>query len=173
VTYFFNGQRERPFPKERRILISSNRKVPTYDKAPQMSAIQITNRAVYETLRGKHDVIIINYANPDMVGHTGVFSATVKALKTVDHCLAEVIPTALRQGGIVCLTADHGNCEEKIDRKTKRPLTAHTTNPVPFVLIGRSSRLRKSGILADVAPTMLQLLGIRKPKEMTGKSLIC
>ena len=172
VTYFFNGQREKPFPKEDRVLIPSNRSVPTYDKSPPMSATPITNRAVYEALHGTYDVLVVNYANPDMVGHTGVLPATVKALKTVDHCLAEIIPTVLSQGGVVCLTADHGNCEEKIDPKTKGPLTAHTTNPVPFILIGSTGKLRKSGTLADVAPTILSLLGIRKPKEMTGKSLI-
>lgn len=172
VTYFFNGQQEKPFRGEDRILVPSNRQVPTYDRAPQMGAIQITNRAVLEILRGKHEVIIMNYANPDMVGHTGVFPAAVKALKTVDHCLAEVIPTVLSQGGVALLTADHGNCEQMVDPKTKGPLTAHTTNPVPFVLIGSKRKLRSSGILADVAPTMLELFGIRKPKEMTGRSLI-
>ena len=171
VTYFFNGQQEHAHKGEDRILVPSERRVPTYDRAPQMRAIQIANRTVLEILKGKYDVLIVNFANPDMVGHTGNFAATVKALNTVDHCIAEVISTLLRVDGIAIVTADHGNCEAMLDRN-QQPLTAHTTNPVPFIIVGKKVRLRKQGTLADIAPTMLELMDIPKPKEMTGRSLL-
>jgi 2,3-bisphosphoglycerate-independent phosphoglycerate mutase len=174
VTYFFNGGKEPPFPGEDRALISSP-KVATYDLKPEMSAYEVTDEVIKRIRTGCYDLIVLNYANPDMVGHTGIFEAAVKAVEAVDACVGRVTDEVLGRGGAVLLTADHGNAEKMIDFETGQPHTAHTTNPVPFSLIindGKRHSLRKDGILADVAPTALELLNIPKPKAMTGKSLI-
>jgi len=174
VTYFFNGGKELPNPGEDRVLIPSP-KVATYDLQPEMSAYQVTDEVVDRIRSGVCHLIILNFANPDMVGHTGILEAAIKAVETVDTCVSRVVDEILAQGGAVLLTADHGNAEKMIDLETGQPHTAHTTNPVPFVLIlgdGKEHQLRKGGILADVAPTILELIGIPVPTVMTGKSLI-
>jgi 2,3-bisphosphoglycerate-independent phosphoglycerate mutase len=173
VTYFFNGGREAVFPDEDRVLIPSNRSVPTYDLAPEMSASDITSTAVEDVARGHHDVIVMNYANADMVGHTGVWDATVSALETLDQCLGRLDHAVRKAGGILAITADHGNAEEKIDAEGN-VLTAHTTNPVPFVLISDTplGELQPGGCLGDIAPTLLPLLGLPVPSEMTGTNLL-
>jgi 2,3-bisphosphoglycerate-independent phosphoglycerate mutase len=171
VTYFFNGGFEPPYPGEERCLIPSQR-VATYDLAPEMSAPGITE-ALCRTIGSKaHDFILCNYANADMVGHTGVLPAVIKAVETVDACLARVLATAERAGTSVLVTADHGNCEMMIDPITGGVHTAHTTNPVPFVAVGGETRsLRAGGSLRDVAPTVLRLLGLEPPADMTGRDL--
>jgi 2,3-bisphosphoglycerate-independent phosphoglycerate mutase len=173
VTYFFNGGREAVFPDEDRVLIPSNRSVATYDLAPEMSASDITSTAVEDVARGHHDVIVMNYANADMVGHTGVWNATVSALETLDQCLGRLDHAVRKAGGILAITADHGNAEEKLDAQGN-VLTQHTTNPVPFVLISDASlgTLRGGGRLGDIAPTLLPLLGLAVPPEMTGSNLL-
>jgi 2,3-bisphosphoglycerate-independent phosphoglycerate mutase len=173
VTYFFNGGREDVFPGEDRILIPSNRHVPTYDLAPEMSAADITSAAVEDILHHRHDLIVMNYANADMVGHTGKWDATISALETLDVALRRLEAAVLDAGGILAITADHGNAEEKIDPEGN-PLTAHTTNPVPFVLISRPvlGQLEPRGKLGDVAPTLLPLLGLPTPAAMTGTNLL-
>jgi 2,3-bisphosphoglycerate-independent phosphoglycerate mutase len=172
VTFFFNGGEERPFPLEDRVLIPSPRDVATYDLKPQMSAREVT-AAVVERLRSRqYGFILLNYANPDMVGHTGVFAAAVKAVEVLDECLGKVLDTAREVGARVLITADHGNLEIMEDRATGQPHTAHTTDPVPFIVVGEKLSLKESGRLADVAPTVLQLMGIGQPPEMTGASLI-
>ncbi|HHU81588.1 MAG TPA: 2,3-bisphosphoglycerate-independent phosphoglycerate mutase [Firmicutes bacterium] len=172
VTYFFNGGEEVPFPGEERILIPSP-KVATYDLKPEMSAWGVTERVLAEIKSKRFDVIVMNYANCDMVGHTGSMPAAIKAVETVDACLAQVVPAIIEQGGAVVISADHGNAELMVDPETGEPYTAHTTFPTPVILVGwqRPCRL-KNGILADLAPTVLQLLGLPKPPEMTGESLI-
>jgi 2,3-bisphosphoglycerate-independent phosphoglycerate mutase len=174
VTYFFNGGKEEPNPQEDRILIPSP-KVATYDLKPEMSAYEVTDALIDRIRSRAYDLIVVNYANPDMVGHTGIFDAAVKAVETVDICMGRVVDEVLTQGGAVLLTADHGNAEKMIDETTGQPHTAHTSNPVPFLLIrddGVKHELRSDGILADVAPTALDIMKIPKPAEMTGKSLI-
>jgi 2,3-bisphosphoglycerate-independent phosphoglycerate mutase len=174
VTYFFNGGKETPNPAEDRVLIPSP-KVATYDLQPEMSAYQVTDAVVERIRSGNYHLIILNFANPDMVGHTGIFEAAVKAVETVDACVGRVVEEILAQGGAVLLIADHGNAEKMIDLETGQPHTAHTTNPVPFVLIlddGKAHQLREGGVLADVAPTILDLVGIPEPRAMTGKSLM-
>ena len=174
VTYFFNGGKETPNPGEDRALIPSP-KVATYDLQPEMSAYLVTDELMVRIISGKYDLIVLNFANPDMVGHTGIFDAAVKAVEVVDQCVGKVADEILKKGGAVLLTADHGNAEKMIDLTTGQPHTAHTTNPVPFTLIiddGTNYRLREDGILADVAPTVLQLMHIPQPEAMTGKSLI-
>jgi 2,3-bisphosphoglycerate-independent phosphoglycerate mutase len=174
VTYFFNGGKEKPNPGEDRVLIPSP-KVATYDLQPEMSAYQVTDAVVERIRSGNYHLIVLNFANPDMVGHTGIFEAAVKAVETIDACVGLVVEEILAQGGAVLLIADHGNAEKMIDLETGQPHTAHTTNPVPFVLIlddGKKHQLREGGVLADVAPTILELMGIPVPKAMTGKSLI-
>lgn len=174
VTYFFNGGKEQPNPGEDRVLIPSP-KVATYDLKPEMSAYEVKDEVLRRIDSAKYDLIILNFANPDMVGHTGIYDAAVKAVETVDACVGFVVDKILDAGGAVLLTADHGNAEKMVDETTGQPHTAHTTNPVPFTLIindGIHHRLRDDGILADVAPTALQLLKIKKPKSMTGRSLI-
>jgi 2,3-bisphosphoglycerate-independent phosphoglycerate mutase len=174
VTYFFNGGKETPNPGEDRVLIPSP-KVATYDLQPEMSAYQVTDTVIERIRSGNYHLIILNFANPDMVGHTGIIEAAVKAVETVDSCVGRVVEEILAQGGAVLLIADHGNAEKMIDLETGQPHTAHTTNPVPFVLIlddGKEHRLREGGVLADVAPTILNLMGIPVPKAMTGKSLM-
>ncbi len=173
VTFFFNGGVEKPNALEDRELISSP-KVATYDLQPEMSAYEVTERAIEKLNSGKYDVMILNFANCDMVGHTGVFDAAVKAVKTVDECVKKVIDTILSLGGTAVLTADHGNADKMFEEDGK-PFTAHTTNKVPFVVIGKDfvgKTLRDGGILADVAPTLLDMMGLEIPAEMTGKTLI-
>lgn len=174
VTYFFNGGKETPNPGEDRALIPSP-KVATYDLKPEMSAYEVTDEVVKRIRTGNYDLIVLNYANPDMVGHTGIFEAAVKAIETVDNCVGRVATEVLALGGAVLLTADHGNAEKMRDAKTGQPHTAHTTNKVPFTLIindGVKHELRDDGILADVAPTALELMNIPRPAAMTGRSLI-
>lgn len=172
VTYFINGGREEPFPGEDRILIPSP-KVATYDLQPEMNAPEVTRRLVEVIKERKYDVIICNYANPDMVGHTGKFDATVKAVETVDTCLGQVVDSLLEVGGEMIVIADHGNAEQLLDPVTGGVFTAHTTNLVPFIYLGRPAKiLQNPGKLIDLAPTMLYLLGLTIPKEMTGKLLL-
>jgi 2,3-bisphosphoglycerate-independent phosphoglycerate mutase len=171
VTYFFNGGFEPPYPGEERCLIPSQR-VATYDLAPEMSARGITDALCRTIEANAHDFILCNYANADMVGHTGVLPAVIRAVETVDGCLARVLASADRTGASVLITADHGNCEMMVDPVTGGVHTAHTTNPVPFVAVrGETAALRRGGSLRDVAPTVLHLLGIEQPAEMTGRSL--
>lgn len=173
VTYFINGGRETPFEGEGRLLVPSPKHVPTYDLAPEMSAAPVTDAVVERIKAGSEALIIVNYANPDMVGHTGDFAATLRACEIVDMCLRRVVGTTLEVGGAALVTADHGNAEHKIDPQTGEPLTAHTTNPVPAVLAGSSAEaLRDRGGLCDVAPTVLQVMRLAQPAEMTGSSLI-
>jgi len=172
VTYFFNGGHEPPMPNEERVLIPSRRDVATYDLAPEMSAEGITDALCGAIERQDHDFILCNYANPDMVGHTGVAPAIITAVETVDRCLRRVLATAEATETAVLITADHGNCEMMIDPETGEAHTAHTTNPVPLVgLRTGAARLRDGGSLCDVGPTILGLLGITPPPEMTGRDL--
>ena len=173
-TFFFNGGVEAPNPLEDRCLIPSP-KVATYDLKPEMSAYEVTEEAVKRIDSGKYDVMILNFANPDMVGHTGVMEAAVKAVHAVDACLEKVVDAILRQGGRCIITADHGNCEYMWDEKQNAPFTAHTTNPVPCVLVDdtrKDVKLRSDGRLSDLSPTLLDLMGVEKPAEMTGNTLI-
>jgi 2,3-bisphosphoglycerate-independent phosphoglycerate mutase len=172
VTFFFNGGEEQPFPLEDRVLIPSPRDVATYDLKPEMSAREITDEVVKRIRSGQYGFILINYANPDMVGHTGIMTAAVKAVEVLDECLGRVLEAAQATGNRVLITADHGNLEVMEDRITGQPHTAHTTDPVPCILVGQQSGLRDGGCLADVAPTVLALMGIAQPVDMTGKSLI-
>ncbi|WP_088227128.1 2,3-bisphosphoglycerate-independent phosphoglycerate mutase [Desulfosporosinus sp. FKB] len=174
VTFFFNGGIEEADPGEERILIPSP-KVATYNLQPEMSAPEVTKTLLGELRKKAYDVIILNFANPDMVGHTGVFEATIKAVETVDQCLGQIEAELHSMGGTLLVTADHGNAEEKIDPETNLPLTAHSTNLVPLILVSeqfKSAALREGGALCDVAPTILEILQIPQPKEMTGKSLL-
>ena len=170
VTFFFNGGEEKQYPGEDRILVPSP-KVATYDLQPEMSAIEVTDKVVEAIESKKYDTIILNYANPDMVGHTGVLEAAIKAIETIDECVGRVVKAIEDVNGVLLITADHGNSEQMIDYATGEPHTAHTTNPVPLILVGKDAKL-KEGRLADLAPTMLDILGIEKPEEMTGESLI-
>ena len=170
VTFFFNGGEETKYPGEDRILIPSP-KVETYDMKPEMSAIEVTDNVVEAINSKKYDAIILNYANPDMVGHTGSLEATISALETLDGCIGRVVEAIRNNDGVLIITADHGNSEQMIDYTTGEPHTAHTTNLVPLVLIGKEAKLRP-GKLADLTPTMLDIMGIEKPKEMTGETLI-
>jgi len=174
VTYFINGRRETPFPGEDRQLVPSP-KVATYDLQPEMSAAGVTDTAVERIRGGQYDLVIMNYANADMVGHTGVLAAAIKAVEAVDTGVGRVVEAALAVGGGLLITADHGNAEQLIEYDTGKPFTAHTTNPVPLYLVApqyAQARLRGDGILADVAPTILQIMGLPQPKDMTGRSLI-
>ena len=174
VTFFFNGGVEAPNPGEDRALIPSP-KVATYDLQPEMSAFQVADEAVKRVESGKYDVMILNFANPDMVGHTGVMEAATAAVHAVDACAAKVVDAILKTGGRCIITADHGNCEKMWDECENAPFTAHTTNPVPCILVDNARKnvtLREGGRLSDLAPTLLGLLGLPVPKEMTGKSLI-
>lgn len=174
VTYFINGRRETPFTGEDRYLVPSP-KVPTYDLQPEMSAAGITETAVERIRSGIYDFIVMNYANADMVGHTGVIEAAIKGVEAVDTGVGKVVEATLAMGGGLLITADHGNAEQLIDYTTGQPFTAHTTNPVPLYLIVPNlaqAHLRSDGILADVAPTILQLLNIAQPKDMSGRSLL-
>jgi 2,3-bisphosphoglycerate-independent phosphoglycerate mutase len=179
VTYFFNGGVETVYPGEDRILVPSPRDVATYDQNPAMSAAEVTDTVVAKVASGAYDFILINYANPDMVGHTGKLDAAIEAVRVIDGCLERVVTAVLARGGAVLLTADHGNLEQMFD-ESGGPHTAHTTNPVPCILIdprlrrGAPNRptVRSSGVFADVAPTLLALMGIPQPPEMTGRSLV-
>ena len=170
VTFFFNGGVEKQYPGEDRILVKSPA-VATYDLQPEMSAYEVTDKMVEAVKSGKYDALILNYANCDMVGHTGVFEAAVKAVEAVDTCVGRVVEAVKEMGGCVLLTADHGNADKMVDEDGE-PFTAHTTNPVPFCVINHPCKLREGGRLADIAPTMLKILGLEQPKEMTGESLI-
>jgi 2,3-bisphosphoglycerate-independent phosphoglycerate mutase len=171
VTFFFNGQQNDPFPDEDRILVNSP-KVATYDLKPEMSAFEVRDKLVEAIDSKKYDVVICNFANCDMVGHTGVYDAIVTAVQTVDTCVNDVVQAVLKQGGVCILTADHGNAEQT-QLPDGSPMTAHTTNPVPLTVVGSTAKvLRSGGKLCDVGPTMLDLLGIPVPKEMTGTSLL-
>lgn len=174
VTFFFNGGVEYPNENEDRVLIPSP-KVATYDMKPSMSAFEVTDEVERRIASGEYDVIILNYANCDMVGHTGVMEAAIEAVETVDKCVGRVVEAVRARGGKVIVTADHGNAEQMIDYETGEPHTAHTSNPVPFILIDDTRKnvtLREGGRLADIIPTMLELMGLDKPEEMTGESLI-
>ena len=174
VTYFFNGGKEEVNPGEDRVLIPSP-KVATYDLQPQMSAYEVRDELLARLDSGRYDLVVLNFANPDMVGHTGIFEAAVKAVEVVDGCVGEIVNRILSLGGAVLLTADHGNAEKMQDSDTGQPHTAHTTNPVPISLITsdrKSYSLREDGILADVAPTALELMHIPQPEAMTGRTLI-
>ena len=170
VTFFFNGGVEEPNKNEERILIPSP-KVATYDLQPEMSAEEVTQALLAELDKDKFDVVILNFANPDMVGHTGVLAAAIKAMEKVDNCVGRIVEKVLSLDGSVCICADHGNLEKMAEADGK-PNTAHTTNPVPFLLVSKEKHQLHKGILADIAPTMLELLHIPQPKAMTGKSLI-
>jgi 2,3-bisphosphoglycerate-independent phosphoglycerate mutase len=173
VTYFFNGGRETVFPGEERILIQSPRDVATYDLKPQMSALEVTETLIKQIHLEKFQFIVLNLANPDMVGHTGIFPAALKAAETIDQCLEKIVGAVKSHHGTVLITADHGNLEQMVDYETGEPHTAHTTFPVPFILISETPyHLRERGVLADIAPTILEIMEIQKPGEMTGESLI-
>ncbi|MFD2613996.1 2,3-bisphosphoglycerate-independent phosphoglycerate mutase [Paenibacillus gansuensis] len=170
VTFFFSGGRDVELPGETRILINSP-KVATYDLQPEMSAYEVAEAAVKEIEAERQDVIILNFANPDMVGHSGMLEPTIRAVEATDECVGKVVEAVLAKGGVALITADHGNADMVIDENGK-PFTAHTTNPVPFIVTSKNVTLREGGILADIAPTMLDLLGIQQPAEMTGKTII-
>ena len=170
VTFFFNGGVEKQYPGEDRILVKSPA-VATYALQPEMSAYEVTDKMVEAVKSGKYDALILNYANCDMVGHTGVFEAAVKAVEAVDTCVGRVVDAVKEMGGCVLLTADHGNADRMVDTDGS-PFTAHTTNPVPFCVINHPCQLREGGRLADIAPTMLKILGLPQPAEMTGESII-
>jgi 2,3-bisphosphoglycerate-independent phosphoglycerate mutase len=181
VTFFFNDYREPPFPGEDRTLIPSpkvdeqGRKVDTYDQKPEMSAYPVADEVVKRIDSGQYDVVVVNFANGDMVGHTGNLPAAIKAIEAVDKCVGRILEAVKRQNGAAVVTADHGNCEQEIDPATGGPHTAHTTYDVPLIVVDdhfKGRKLRNGGRLADVAPTMLDLMGLPKPKEMTGTTLI-
>ena len=173
VTFFFNGGVEEPNPGEDRILVKSP-KVATYDLQPEMSAYEVCDKLVEAIESDKYDVIIINFANPDMVGHTGVEGAAIKAIEAVDECVGKTVEAIKKVDGQMFICADHGNCEQLIDYETGEPYTAHTTNPVPFILVNYDPAytLREGGCLADIAPTLIEMMGMEQPAEMTGKSLL-
>lgn len=171
VTFFFNGGREEPYANEDRALISSP-KVATYDLQPEMSAIKVKDQVINRINSDKYDLIVLNFANADMVGHTGLVKAAIKAVETVDTCLGEIVDLLEEKGGKALITADHGNAEMLIDEKNGSPVTAHTINKVPLILIGEDNAELKEGILADLSPTLLDMMGLEKPEEMTGNSLI-
>jgi 2,3-bisphosphoglycerate-independent phosphoglycerate mutase len=172
VTYFFNGGVEKAYPGEERILVPSP-KVATYDLKPEMSAAGVKDTVVQAIEQGSFDVLIVNFANADMVGHSGKLEAAIKAVETIDACLGEIYRAVKRKGGVMVVTADHGNAELMVDPVTGGPHTAHTTNPVPFIMISDSSsfRLRQNGALADISPTLLGLMGVPQPKDMDGQDL--
>ncbi len=174
VTFFFNGGVETPNEGEDRILVNSPKDVATYDLKPQMSAYEVCDRLTEAIRSGKYDVIIINYANPDMVGHTGVEAAAVKAIEVVDECVGKTVDAIKEVGGQMFICADHGNAEQLVDYETGAPFTAHTTNPVPFIIVNAdpSYTLREGGCLADIVPTLIEMMGMKQPEEMTGKSLL-
>jgi 2,3-bisphosphoglycerate-independent phosphoglycerate mutase len=170
VTFFFSGGRDVELEGETRILINSP-KVATYDLQPEMSAYEVAAAAVAEIEADKHDAIILNFANPDMVGHSGMLEPTIKAVEATDECMGKVVEAVLAKGGVALITADHGNADMVID-ENGRPFTAHTTNPVPFIVTKQGAELREGGILADIAPTILKFLELKQPAEMTGESIV-
>ena len=174
VTFFFNGGVEEPNKGEDRILVNSPKEVATYDLKPEMSAYEVCDKLVDAIKGQKYDVIIINFANPDMVGHTGVESAAIKAIEAVDECVGRAVEAIKEVDGQMFICADHGNAEQLVDYETGEPFTAHTTNPVPFILVNADPKykLREGGCLADIVPTLIELMGMEQPKEMTGKSLL-
>ncbi|MEF9953702.1 MAG: 2,3-bisphosphoglycerate-independent phosphoglycerate mutase [Clostridium sp.] len=174
VTFFFNGGKEEPNKGEDRILVPSPKEVATYDLKPEMSALKVCDNLVEAIKSDQYDVIIINFANPDMVGHTGVEAAAIKAIEVVDSCVGRAVDALKEVNGVMFICADHGNAEQLIDYQTGEPWTAHTTNPVPFILVNAdpSYKLREGGCLADIAPTLIDLMGMEQPIEMTGKSLL-
>ena len=174
VTFFFNGGVEEPNKNEERILVNSPKDVATYDLKPQMSAYEVCGKLVDCIKSGEYDVIIINFANPDMVGHTGVMEAAVKAVEAVDECVGRAVEAIKEVDGVMFICADHGNAEQLIDYETGAPFTAHTTNPVPFILVNADPayKLREGGCLADIVPTLIELMGMEQPAEMTGRSLL-
>lgn len=174
VTFFFNGGVEEPNKGEDRILVNSPKDVATYDLKPQMSAYEVCDKLVEAITSEKYDVIIINFANPDMVGHTGVAEAAIKAVEAVDECVGKAVEAIKNVGGTMFICADHGNAEQLLDYETREPFTAHTTNPVPFILVNYEEGvgLREGGCLADIIPTLIEIMGKEQPKEMTGKSLL-
>jgi 2,3-bisphosphoglycerate-independent phosphoglycerate mutase len=171
VTFFFNGGVEKEYKGEERALIPSP-KVATYDLQPQMSEPEVTEECVKRILSGKYDMIVLNFANCDMVGHTGVFDAAVKAIEAVDDGVGKVVAAIRQMGGQCLITADHGNVDQMLDSDGKTPFTAHSTNPVPLVMVGHEGKLADGGVLADLAPTLLEMMGLPQPAEMTGHSLI-
>lgn len=173
VTFFFNGGVEKPNPQEDRILIPSP-KVATYDLQPEMSAFKVAEKVVEKVREKEYDLIVLNYANSDMVGHTGILDAATKAVEAVDCCMEKVLVAVLQEGGVALVTADHGNAEQMLEFDTNRPMTAHTANKVPVVLVGNDvgAWCLKDGTLRDIAPTILELMGLEKPEEMTGESLL-
>lgn len=174
VTFFFNGGVEEPNKGEDRVLVPSPKEVATYDLKPEMSAYTVCDKLVEAIKSGKYDVIIINFANPDMVGHTGVEAAAIKAVEAVDECVGKAVDAVLSVNGILFICADHGNAEQLVDYETGAPFTAHTTNQVPFILVNydKNYTLRDGGCLADIVPTLIETMGMTQPKEMTGKSLL-
>lgn len=174
VTFFFNGGAEEPNKGEDRILVPSPKEVATYDLKPEMSAPEVCDKLVDAIKSQKYDVIIINFANPDMVGHTGIEAAAIKAIEVVDTCVGRAVDAIKEVNGVMFICADHGNAEQLIDYTTGEPFTAHTTNPVPFILVNADPeyKLREGGCLADITPTLIELMGMEQPKEMTGKSLL-
>ena len=174
VTFFFNGGVEEPNKGEDRILVNSPKDVATYDLKPEMSAYEVCDKLCAAIKSEKYDVIIINFANPDMVGHTGVEAAAIKAVETVDECVGKAVDALLSVNGTMFICADHGNCEQLVDYETGAPFTAHTTNPVPFILVNYDPAytLKEGGCLADIVPTLIETMGMTKPAEMTGKSLL-
>jgi 2,3-bisphosphoglycerate-independent phosphoglycerate mutase len=171
VTFFFNGGREEPFPNEERVLIPSP-KVATYDLQPEMSSVEVTD-ALVEAIEGEEfDLIVCNYANPDMVGHTGDFAAAVQAIEAIDRALGRIIQAVNSRQGELLLTADHGNADQMRDPESGQPHTAHSSNPVPLIYMGRAGELAQGGALCDIAPTLLTILGLEQPQEMTGRSLL-
>ena len=173
VTFFFNGGIEQPNEGEDRILVNSP-KVATYDLKPEMSAYEVCDKLTEAIRSGKYDVVIINFANPDMVGHTGVLEAAIKAVEAVDECVGKAVEAVKEVEGTMFICADHGNAEQLIDYETGEPFTAHTTNPVPFILVNYKEGygLREGGCLADIIPTIIEIMGEEQPAEMTGKSLL-
>ena len=174
VTFFFNGGVETPNEGEDRILVRSPKDVPTYDLKPEMSAYGVLDKLVEAIHSKKYDVIVINFANPDMVGHTGVLPAAIKAVEVVDDCVGKALEAIKEENGVLFICADHGNCEQMVNYVTGAPHTAHTTNPVPFILANYDEdvELREGGVLADIVPTLIDVMGMEQPKEMTGKSLL-
>ncbi len=174
VTFFFNGGVEKPNANEDRILVNSPKYVPTYDKKPRMSAYTVCDKLCEAITGGEYDVIICNFANPDMVGHTGIVEAAINAIEVIDQCVGEVVEFIKQVDGQLFICADHGNAEQLIDYETGGSYTAHTTNPVPFILVNADPayKLREGGCLADIAPTLIELMGMEQPEEMTGKSLL-
>ncbi|MCR5778632.1 MAG: 2,3-bisphosphoglycerate-independent phosphoglycerate mutase [Lachnospiraceae bacterium] len=174
VTFFFNGGVEKPNEGEERVLVNSPKDVPTYDLKPQMSAPEVCDKLCAAIRSGEYDVIVINFANPDMVGHTGVEEAAIKAVETVDECVGKAVEALKEMDGVMFICADHGNAEQMVDYETGEPWTAHTTNPVPFILVNYNPAytLKENGRLCDIVPTLIECMGLEKPAEMTGESLL-